>query len=177
LAALERASECLHKKIGAENACEPGVHLSRALTEYVYLESLVKNDFGNSIEAAQIAEGFVRSGSPMRAIEFLLNRPKISQESGLLRLLADTLFSIRDYNNAAFAYKSWISTGCGGYSSVMRQSGWVLFVKKGEECSQIPMDLRSRLEFLKKETDGEPSNLPTKNDPPVEDYWGPSRLR
>jgi hypothetical protein len=134
------------------------------------MQSLLADGFGDSIEASHIAEGFVRSGQPLRAIEFLRSRPKLSQESGLLRLLADTLFSIQDYKSAALTYKQWISTGCGGYNSAT-QNQHVMWIKKGKECSELPVVLRSRLELLQEMEEGEPTNLPLHNTPPPTDNW------
>jgi hypothetical protein len=168
---LSSASECTRKSLVSANKCNADDYFSQAATEYSNMQSLLKDGYGDSIEASHIAEGFIRSGLPTRAIEFLIARPNISHESDLLGLLADTLFLLKDYKNAALTYKLWISTGCRGYDGFVFQSSVVMWRKKGgEDCSQLTVELRSRLELLR-ESVGEPSNLPLHNDPPLIDNW------
>jgi len=167
---LARASDCMLKSLQSTDKCDARNYLSKAEAEYAAMQALLKDGLGNSAEAAHIAEGYVRSGSPVRAVEYLLNRPGIKSESGLLRLLADTLYLLGDYKSAALTYRLWISTGCGGHNSAAWPKNLVIFVEKGKECSQLPSFLRGRLELLK-EAEGEPSNLPEENDPPSIDNW------
>ena len=172
---LSSASECLRKSLVSANKCNAGDYFKRAATEYSNMQSLLKDGFGDSIEASHIAEGFVRSGLPTQAIEFLIGRPNLSQESDLLGLLADTLFLLRDYKSAALTYKLWISTGCRGYSGAVYHSSVVMWMREGEgACSQLTIGLRSRLELLR-ESEGEPSNLPLHNAPPPIDNWKETR--
>jgi hypothetical protein len=167
---LKKASECIRKSLSSVTKCEGGDYLGKAAEEYTKMQFLLKDGSGDPEEAAHIAEGFVRSGLPVRAVEFLIHRPRILHESRLLRLLADTLFLLGDDKSAAAAYKLWISAGCVGYSSISMPTYIHMWIEKGKECSQLPIFLRSRLEFLQ-EDEGEPSNLPLHNDPPYMDNW------
>jgi hypothetical protein len=167
---LVHASDCIQKSLRSTDKCDFKDYLNKAAIEYASMQAMLGDGLGNSDEVAYVAQGFVRSGCPVRAAEYLLLRPGIKGESGLLRLLADALFSMGDDKSAALAYKLWISTGCGGYRSAIRTDNLVILVEKGKECFQLPSFLRSRLEWLKQAL-GEPSNLPAMNDPPVIDIW------
>jgi hypothetical protein len=139
--------------------------LQKASDEYSQMESLLASVSGQVEEVVVVAYGFLRSGLPGRAVELLMSRTETRTDPVLSHLLADSLFAIGDYRNAALAYKTWIKTGCGGYLYSMQDTDYWILPVKGDVCSFLPVALRSRLEMLKDATNGEPANLPTHNRP------------
>lgn len=163
--ALQQASECLTKAMKLpKEQCEAELLLDKATDQYSQMQKLIEGR-GNVDEAVAVANGFIRSGAPARAIKFLISRPDTSRNPLLSHLLADALFAIGDHQNAALAYKAWIATGCGGYLYSMQSNAVWIVPQKGERCSQLPPAMRSRLEMLQETSHGEPSNLPEHNDP------------
>lgn len=165
-AALHQASECLTKALKLpKGQCEAELLLKKAENEYNQMQRLLGNTGGHVEEAIVVANGFLRSGAVARAIEFLITHPKTSTDPFLSHLLADALFAVGDHPNAALAYKTWISMGCGGYLYSMQSNAVWIVPKTGDRCSHLPSAIRSRLEMLQETSHGEPSNLPEYNDP------------
>ena len=129
------------------------------------MESLLEAD-GDPRYAFAVAQGFLRSGDSLKAIQLLIARHDRFRDPQLAHLLADSFFTVGDYHNAALAYAGWIDTGCTGYLySPQEAVPWI--IKKGTSaCSQLPVALRSRLEMLQEVTNGNPANLPAENLPP-----------
>lgn len=164
--ALQQASECLSKALRLpKGQCEPSFFLKKASDEYYQMEILIGHTRGHVNETVVVANGFIRSGAPTRAIELLISQPETVADPFLSHLLADALFAIGDHPNAALAYKAWISTGCGGYLYSMQSNAVWIVPKTGDRCSHLPPAMRSRLEMLQDTSQGEPSNLPEHNDP------------
>jgi hypothetical protein len=165
-AALKQASECMAKALkSADRECSTSAFLKKAGEEYIQMELLLAGRNGHVGEATVVANGLLRSGLPIRAIEFLLSRSETKKHSVLSHLLADALFAIGDYQSAAVAYRAWISTGCHGYLYSMQDSDYWLMPVKGDRCASLPVVMRSRLEMLQDATHGQPDNLPEHNSP------------
>ncbi|HJX84397.1 MAG TPA: hypothetical protein VJ723_08655 [Candidatus Angelobacter sp.] len=166
LAALKQASECVKTTLATPKTdCNPTALLKKAADEYSQMAALLPGRTGHLEEAVEVANGLLRSGAPVQTIEFLMTRPETLAEPLLAHLLADALFAIGDYENAALAYRAWISAGCGGYLYSMQSNAVWIVPKTGDRCSHLPEVMRSRLEMLQDTTRGEPSNLPEHNYP------------
>src|ERR1051326_6023834 len=109
-ALLDKASKCfsIALKSNREN-CNPSQFLKQAGDEYGQLESLLAGTEGHVDAAAHLANGLVRSGLVARAIGFLMTRRETETDPVLSHLLADSLFAIGDFPNAAKAYRTWIN--------------------------------------------------------------------
>jgi hypothetical protein len=143
-----QAQECLKESLQSprtDRKCNPGELLEKASAEYRQLIPFVVAGSAGDEGAATVADGLVGSGSAAAAIQFLTNRPETAKSPTLSHLLADSLFTIGDYGGAALAYKSWITTGCGGYLNSMHDRSPWLIISKIDRCSQLPLTLRSRL--------------------------------
>lgn len=166
--ALDQASECLSKTLdSAKQTCDPSQFLSKAGAGYEKLATLLAGTQGHVESAELVANGFLRSGLPARAISFLMSRRETGKDPALTHLLADSLFAIGDFPNAGKAYRTWIKTGCGGYLYSLQDKSYWLRPAKGSPCTYLPEALRARLELLKESANGEPRNLPEESDPAV----------
>jgi hypothetical protein len=164
--ALDQASECLGKSLEpGSRPCDSVQFLKKAGDEYGELEALLGGTAGHAEEAASIANGFMRCGLPIRAIKLLMNRADTATDPALSHLLADALFAMGDFPNAAKAYAVWIRTGCDGYLYSMQDKHYWLIKLKADPCTYLPKALRTRLELLKETTSGALNNLPEDNDP------------
>lgn len=164
---LKRASECAGLQEQTVR-CSQEQFLDEAATRYREMASLLAvSAAGAPDKVVMVANGLLKSGRASEAIAFL-SQQDVKRDGSLQRLLADIYFSIGEYRNAGIAYKNWIAGGCKGYLffSLDDLRPWAARLDMGR-CSVLPAELRARLEHLRSIAQGEPSNLPEKNEPAV----------
>lgn len=153
---LKKGYECIAAG-SREHSCRD--FFDAAASDYRAMAATLKGSDQDIESVVELADGFRRSGRAGDAID-LLRGYGSKPDGNLLHLLADLLYGIGDYHNAAIEYRKWISAGCAGYLlSLDDHSLWARPIK-GSPCASLPAELRARLEDLQELAHGEPSNLP-----------------
>jgi tetratricopeptide (TPR) repeat protein len=166
-AALQRASECYSSNAKMEE-CSQIDYLKKAAEAYNGMAALLVPGTHDSEKLLTVARGLVRSGSAREAIA-LLRQHDVQNDANLLHFLGDALFAMSDYKNAGRMYRRWIELGCIGYFLDPDDRALWAVQKSTPRCSNLPIALRARLDYLEDRMPNEDESLklPTVNIPAV----------